>query len=374
MLMSVLGTTAQNYQLKCDRMKSDEGEYYRIDVSPNLDLFQSEKSPCFLDMIVSDISVLFRFYMTEVLEPYDKDLYIIDLYLKKADGTLIEYPIRFIGEYGILGYEADLGFATSPLALDNMNECMTGEKVSYFLSLFSNYDIGKITINKSKSYIVKTSTAGAIKQMAEKGISMLTNNKLYEPYRTDKWGISEKAGNKTAVQKQTEKNWPEDYCYESPRLCHSKHPKSQHVSSKTIQWAMDSWIEENGASREYTMYYTRPNNSTDKMAVTDVYFVPTNYTPVMENGKEVTCPPHVEYFTLRPDDNLLGAWVEEVVKKPDGHLYRVKRELIFDEVFGDRAFFLLADETQYHPATKLSPKTHKIYSSQPLKTITTKIR
>lgn len=154
------------------------------------------------------------------------------------------------------------------------------------------------------------------------------------------------------------------------RICHSKHPSSMYLRSKKVLWCMDSWVDE----KEYTMYYAREKSNPNENAVTDVYFIPTDYSPIIENNKEITCPPRVLYFTLHKDDNLMGAWVEEIVKKSDGHLYNIQREMIFDEAFGDKVFFLLTGETQYEPSPTLSPKGHVVNSSTPKRTITKRLR
>lgn len=166
------------------------------------------------------------------------------------------------------------------------------------------------------------------------------------------------------------KKWPQDYCQDTPSVFHDNHPLSAHISGKYILWAMDGGVDD----KDYTMYYTKETSNYKSNAVTDVFFVPTDYKPVVENGKEITCPPRVQYFTFHPNDNLIGARVEEIVRKSDGHLYKIEKELIFDEVFGDRVFFFLTGETKYDPDTRFSPKNHKINSSTPMKTVTTKIR
>lgn len=134
---------------------------------------------------------------------------------------------------------------------------------------------------------------------------------------------------------------------EMPRLMDFAHPTSQHVVSKSIQWAQDSWIEDVCC----TMYYTKSAATNDANAVTDIYFVPENYVPIVRDGKEITSPPRVENFILHidGDDQFFGAWVSTTAMKEDGTLCKVQMELKLNEVFGDRIFFLLTDDTMYHP-------------------------
>lgn len=136
-------------------------------------------------------------------------------------------------------------------------------------------------------------------------------------------------------------------CREVPRLMDFDHPISQHVLAKSIQWAQDSWIDDFCC----TMYYTKSAATSDANAVTDIYFVPENYVPIVRDGKEITSPPRVENFILHidGDDQFFGAWVSTTAMKEDGTLCKVQMELKLNEVFGDRIFFLLTDDTMYHP-------------------------
>lgn len=138
-------------------------------------------------------------------------------------------------------------------------------------------------------------------------------------------------------------------CRETPKLMSFDHPFTQHVMSKSaVQWAMDNVVND----ARSTMYYTKAATS-DADAVTDIYFVPENYVPIVRNGKEITCPPRVENFILHVDgdDQFFGAWVSLIAMKEDGKLCKVQMELKLDEAFGDRVFYLLAGETRYHAQT-----------------------
>lgn len=166
--------------------------------------------------------------------------------------------------------------------------------------------------------------------------------------------------------------WLIPICKESPNLMPDiTHPESTHITSKIIQWAQDSMMKE--PEGYFTMYYTRAAGTSDRDAVTDIYFVPEDYEPVMQNGKEITCPPKVKYFTLHTRDNIFGAWVEEITMN-GGHLYKHEYEILLNEVFGDRVFFLLTDETRYHPNPSLSCKGHLVESLTKKNPIWTKIR
>lgn len=135
-------------------------------------------------------------------------------------------------------------------------------------------------------------------------------------------------------------------CKETPTLMEFEHPFTRHVMLKDVQWASDWYI----GDVHCTMYYTNASGTRDPLAVTDIYFVPENYVPLVRNGKEITCPPKVENFILHNDGNeqFFGVWVSLIGMKEDGKLCKIQMEHRLDEVFGDRVFYLLAGETKYH--------------------------
>lgn len=135
-------------------------------------------------------------------------------------------------------------------------------------------------------------------------------------------------------------------CKETPTLMEFEHPFTRHVMLKDVQWARDWFI----GDVHCTMYYTNTAGTRDPLAVTDIYFVPESYVPMVRNGKEITCPPKVEKFILHVDgeEQFFGAWISLIAMKENGELCKIQMEHRLDEVLGDRVFYLLAGETKYH--------------------------